>query len=309
MGTSRILGDDKTRTPDIPVDLVQRSVKTEVPAKQELHRLTEAQQTRLMVKQDEIPRIEKPGTNRGYYLFVEDDSRCMTEQQDKEGSIQLIRDMDTDQILPMNQITETEAEMYQIPKTDQPTMKDDVETISSISTADYDREEVEASLTNIADTFHVIGQEYKKLVRVVPHMSKTQAASVIARMLILPLVKQEAKAESKQDPTEPLLGTTQEQIAIQEGPRVTQDPTEVMEEETIEKEEDKPEVEVTDKYFRKYILTGKGKDPKAKINKACKEINYQNLVVLTAVRDYVINKAKNIKEIAKKWGLSFISIQ
>ena len=70
-----------------------------------------------------------------------------------------------------------------------------VETISSTSTADYDREEVEASLTNIADTFHVIGQEYEKLVRMVPHMSKTQAASVIAGMLILPLVRQEAKAE------------------------------------------------------------------------------------------------------------------
>ena len=49
-----------------------------------------------------------------------------------------------------------------------------------------------------------------------------------------------------------------------------------MEEETVEKEEDEPEVEVTDEYFRKYILTGKGKDPEAKINEACKEINYRN---------------------------------
>ena len=32
-------------------------------------------------------------------------------------------------------------------------------------------------------------------------------------------------------------------------------------------------------------------------------------MVLIAVGDYVINKAKNIKEIAKKWGLSFSSIQ
>ena len=68
-------------------------------------------------------------------------------------------------------------------------MEDDVNTINSTSTVDYDREEVEASLTNIVDAFHVIGQEYKKLVRVVPHMSKTQADSVIARMLILPLVR------------------------------------------------------------------------------------------------------------------------
>ena len=55
-----------------------------------------------MVKQDEIPRIEKPGMNRGYYLFMEDDSGCMIEQRDEEGNIQLIRDMDTDQILPMD---------------------------------------------------------------------------------------------------------------------------------------------------------------------------------------------------------------
>ena len=188
-------------------------------------------------------------------------------------------------------------------------MEDDAEMISSTSTADYDREEVEASLTNIADAFHVISQEYKNLVGVVPHMSKTQAASVIARMPILPFVKQEAKAESKQDPAEPHPSTTQEQIAIPEEPRVTQEPAEVMEAETEEKEEDKPGVEVTDEYFRRYISTGKGKDPEAKINEACKEINYQNLVVLIAVGNYVVNKAKNIKEIVKKWGLSFSSIQ
>ena len=189
--------------------------------------------------------------------------------------------------------------MYQIPEEDQPTMEDDAEMISSTSTANYDREVVEASLTNIADAFHVIGQEYKKLVGVVPHMSKTQAASVIARMPILPFVKQEAKAESKQDPAEPYPSATQEQIAIPEEPRATQDPAEVMEEETVKKEEDEPEVEATDEYFRKYILTGKGKDPEMKINEACKETNYQNLVVLIAVGDYVVNKAKNTKEIAK----------
>ena len=80
-GLSHIIKERmKARTPGIPVDLVQRSVEMEVPAKQELHRLTEAQETRLMVKQDEIPRIEKPGMDCGYYLFVEDDTGCMIEQ-------------------------------------------------------------------------------------------------------------------------------------------------------------------------------------------------------------------------------------
>ena len=57
------------------------------------------------------------------------------------------------------------------------------------------------------------------------------------------------------------------------------------------------------------MLSGRGKNPEEKIQEACKEINYRNLVVLIAVGDYVVNQAKNIKEVAKKWGLSFSAIQ
>ena len=64
-----------------------------------------------------------------------------------------------------------------------------------------------------------------------------------------------------------------------------------------------------DEYFGKYMLMGKGKDPEEKIQEACKEINYQNLIVLIAVGDYVMNQAKNMKEITRKWGLSFSATQ
>ena len=57
------------------------------------------------------------------------------------------------------------------------------------------------------------------------------------------------------------------------------------------------------------MLSGKGKNPKEKIQEACKEINYRNLVVLIAVGDYIVNQARNIKEVAKKWGLLFSAIQ
>ena len=57
------------------------------------------------------------------------------------------------------------------------------------------------------------------------------------------------------------------------------------------------------------MLSGKGKNPEEKIQEACKEINYRNLVVLIAVGDYVMNQARNIEEVAKKWGLSFSAIQ
>ena len=85
--------------------------------------------------------------------------------------------------------------MYQVPEQDNPTIDDDVETISSTSTVDYNCEEVETSLSMISDAFHTIAQEYEKLTDTVPHMSKIQAAQVIARLPVLPILKQEVKKE------------------------------------------------------------------------------------------------------------------
>ena len=47
------------------------------------------------------------------------------------------------------------------------------------------------------------------------------------------------------------------------------------------------------------MLSGKGKNPKEKIQEACKEINYRNLVVLIAVSNYVINQARILKKSLK----------
>ena len=115
----------------------------------------------------------------------------MVEQQGE----QVIRDTDTEQPLPTDLISEEETATYQVPGQDNQTVDDDAETISSTSTADYDREEVETSLTNISEAFHTIAQEYKKLMSTIPHMSKIQAAQVIARLPILPALKQEMKIE------------------------------------------------------------------------------------------------------------------
>ena len=86
-------------------------------------------------------------------------------------------------------------------------------------------------------------------------------------------------------------------------------PEEVIAELTAEEKEDEPDEENVNEYFKKYMLTGKGKDLEEKIQEACKEINYRNLIVLIAVGDYVVNKAKNIKEVTRKWGLSFSAVQ
>ena len=156
-------------------------------------------------------------------------------------------------------------------------------------------------------------QEYKKLTTTVPHMSKIQAAQVIAKLPILPIQKQEIKTEktetTKPIENEPIPGTSTERLAT-EAEEPVEEPTEgAMAQSTPGQKDEEAEEESMSEYFRRYVLTGKGKNPEDKIQEACKEINYRNLFVLIAVGDYIMNQAKNIKEVAKKWGLSFSTMQ
>ena len=275
-GVSKMIKErTKARTPGLPIDLIKRCVQVEPTGRQELHQMTEKQRVRTQIKQDEIPRTDRPRTGKGYYLFVEDDAGCMV----KQWSGQVIWDTDTEQHLPTDLITEAEAATYQVPGQDNPTIDDDAETISSTSTADYDREEVETSLTTISEVFHTIAQqEYEKLTGTIPQMSKIQAAQVIVRLPILPVQKQEMKTEkteaTKTVEAEPVPGTSAEQPAAEAEKPVEEPMEEVMVEPTAEEKDDEPEEESVNEYFRKYILTRKGKSPKEKIQEACKEINY-----------------------------------
>ena len=102
------------------------------------------------------------------------------------------------------------------------------ETISSTSTADYDREEVETSLVNIAEAFYTIGSEYERLCAIVPHMTKVQAANVISRLPIIPFlgksekVKAEMKSESVTMETTTTTVTEAPQLDISEMPHVSE---------------------------------------------------------------------------------------
>ena len=309
-GVSKMIEErTKARAPGLPIDLIKRSVQVEPAERQELHQMMEKQRTRTQIKQDEIPRTDKPGTGRGYYLFIEDDAGCVIEQQSR----QVIRDTDTEQHLPTDSITEAETATYQVPEQGNPTVDDNAETISSTSTADYDRKEVEASLTTISEAFHMIVQEYEKLTTTMPHMSKIQAAQVIAKLPTLPIQKQEVLMEkteaAKTVEAEPVPATSTEQPAAEAEKPVEEPTEEAMVEPTPGEKDDEPKEESISEYFRRYVLTGKGKSPEDKIQEACKEINYRNLIVLIAVGDYTVNQAKNIKEVAKKWGLSFSAVQ
>ena len=79
---------------------------------------------------------------------------------------------------------------------------------------EYNCEEVETSLSTISDAFHAIAQKYEKLTDTVPHMSKIQAVQVIARLPVLPILKQEVKKEKVKTADvveiEPVPGTSTE---------------------------------------------------------------------------------------------------
>ena len=160
---------------------------------------------------------------------------------------QMVRDTDTDQQLPTDLITEEETATYQVLGQDNQIPDNDAKTISSMSTANYDQEEVETSLTNITEAFHTIAQEYEKLTGTVPQMSKVQAAQVITRLPILPALKQELKAKkletAKTTETEPMPGTSQEPSAAEAEKPAGELLEEVIAEPTVEEKEDEPDEE------------------------------------------------------------------
>ena len=67
----------------------------------------------------------------------------------------------------------------------------DAETISSTSTADYDREEAEDLLDKISSCHTALATHYSKMNEVVPHMTKTQLAQYLGKVHILNIVKTE----------------------------------------------------------------------------------------------------------------------
>ena len=107
-------------------------------------------------------------------------------------------DTETDRQLPTDLITEQDTDKYFTQPNEQED-GNDMETISSMSTADYDREEVEMSLATVVEAFHTIDNDYERLCTIVPHVTKVQAASVISRLPVILFLgkKEKVKVETK----------------------------------------------------------------------------------------------------------------
>ena len=159
----------------------------------------------ILWKREKAPRTTRLGTEKGYYVYIEDEGGMYLETINEKGVPTLVLDTETDRQLPMDHITEQDTDKYFAPPDEQED-GNDTGSISSMSTTDYDREEVEAILATVPEAFHTISSEYEWLCVIVPHMTKVQAASVISRLPVIPFLgkKEKVKAETK-----PEMGTTE----------------------------------------------------------------------------------------------------
>ena len=67
----------------------------------------------------------------------------------------------------------------------------DAKTISSTSTADYDREKAEDLLDKISSCYMALATHYNKMNEIVPYMTQTQLAQYLGKVHIMNIVKME----------------------------------------------------------------------------------------------------------------------
>ena len=187
------------------MDLMQQVMKEEPDVtNHDIRQITEVQRQAILWKQEKTPCTTRPGTEEGYYVYIEDKGGVYLETIDEKRVPTLVLDTETDRQLPTDRIMEQDTDKYFALPEDQEN-EHDTETINSTSTVDYDQEEVEASLATVAEAFHTIGSEYEQLCKIVPHMTKVQAASVISRLSIMPFLGkvEKVKSETKLGITKP----------------------------------------------------------------------------------------------------------
>ena len=128
--------------------------------KQDIRQITEVQQQAILWKCEKTPHTTRPGTKKGYYVYMEDEGSVYLETINEKGVPTLVLDTETYRQLPTDHIMEQDTDKYFTPPEEQED-KNDTETISSTSTADYDREEVEVSLAPVTEAIHTTGSEYE----------------------------------------------------------------------------------------------------------------------------------------------------
>ena len=94
-------------------------------------------------------------------------------------------------IVVTDMISENMAKDYMTEK-DKGEDSDETMSISSMSTADYDRDEAEDLVAKIASYHTALAKHYEDINGIITHMTKTQMATYLGKIPIMPLVKPEA---------------------------------------------------------------------------------------------------------------------
>ena len=97
----------------LPPDLIQWIVKVEPDAsKQDIGQISEVQQQTILQKCEGAPRTMRPGTNKGYYVYIENEGGVYVETVDEKGVPTLVLDTETDKQLTTDLITEEGTDKY-----------------------------------------------------------------------------------------------------------------------------------------------------------------------------------------------------
>ena len=145
----------------------------------------------------EINEIDDSLTDVIKLTHTKEASVTQTEQMvgaQKEKDTQLKKD---DRVLVPDVISEQMAEEYIKEEGLDTNEESDAETISSTSTADFDRDEAEDLLDKVSSCQTALSQHYNKLNQIVPHMTNAQMAQYLGKIHIMPLMKVESGPVSK----------------------------------------------------------------------------------------------------------------
>ena len=145
----------------------------------------------------EINEIDDSLTDVIKLTRTKEASVTQTEQMvgaQKEKDTQIKKD---NRVLVPDIISEQMAEEYIKEEGLDTDEESDAETISSTSTADFDRDEAEDLLDKVSSCQTALSQHYNKLNQIVPHMTNAQMAQYLGKIHIMPLMKVESGPVSK----------------------------------------------------------------------------------------------------------------
>ena len=116
--------------------------------------------------------------------------QVVSEQKEKKDQPSTSISTTDDRVLVPDVISQTIADNY-TREEELEKEHSDAETISSTSTADYDREEAEDLLDKISSCHTALATHYNKMNEIVPHMTKMQLAQYLGKVHIMNIVKTE----------------------------------------------------------------------------------------------------------------------